>query len=189
MSGVRLPPIEEVYDARFRTPDQAPAGSASPTAVPGPRRTAAGLAVCHDGCGLVATAHGLWECRPNGPAVRHCWQEAELCCARGRLEVRSEPAADPLCAHGMEESSWLPDLVRALDSGSRLVELAFRLPSGTTVMLRARSCRYESTTVWTSRSQTTTDFDAASEDLMTEALLQRAGRSSVRRGAPDAWPG
>lgn len=133
-----------------------------------------GWGTCGGGCSLVATAHGLWECSSSGPAVRHCWQATEVRCVGDTMEVRSGPSGDPICPHVMESSSRLPELVRAMDSGSRLVELTFRLPSGTTVLLQARSCRYESTIVWTSRSGGSKVSDAASDTVLADQLLQRA---------------
>lgn len=128
---------------------------------------------CHEGCTLVATSHGFWECPPSGQAVRHCWQATEVRCSGNMLQVRSklEPSQ---CAHVMDVGSRLPALVQAMDSSSRLVELAFRLPSGTALLLRARSCRYESTIIWTSRCSPSTGADAEAEALMADSLLRRA---------------
>lgn len=92
------------------------------------------------------------------------------------MAVRSGPSADPPRRHIVGGSTRLPDLVHALDSGSRLVELAIRLPSGTTARLRARSCRYQGTIVWTSSCHLSQDSDGASDTLMVDGLLQRAKR-------------
>ena len=133
-----------------------------------------GWGSCGGGCSLVVTAHGLWECPPDGPAVRHCWQATELHCSTDTMEVRSDPAIDPTCRHVLEASSRLQHLVLALDSGSRLVDLPFRLPSGTTVRLQARSCRYRGTIVWTSYCHLSPDSDAGSDGLAADALLWQA---------------
>ena len=49
----------------------------------------------------------------------------------------------------------LTDLVRALDAGSRHMELASTLPTGRRVRIAARSCRFEGTLVWTTTSTPT----------------------------------
>jgi hypothetical protein len=135
-----------------------------------PRERPLGWASCTGGCRLVATLHGLWESPSGGSPVRHCWRSIEeIRCVGSTMTVRSAPAVDPLCAHVFSEDSALPDLVHALDTSSRVVDLAFRLPSGATLQVRARTCRYEGSLVWTSRRRQPTEAGAVGEPLGTAA--------------------
>lgn len=142
---------------------------------------------CRSGCLLVATAHGVWELPEGGSPVRHCWRAIEHDrCSSGALALHAE-GIRPVCAHVFEPGSQLPDLVRALESGSRLIELAFTLPSGRRLRIRARTCSFEGTLVWTSHLGEALGGDPAADAGITEGLLARARREygtagSGRRG-------
>lgn len=135
---------------------------------------------CRSGCVLVATAHGLWEWPDGGSPVRHCWRAIEVVrCSPGALTVRSalpsEPLpSEPVCEHVFEPAGELPELVQVLEAGSRPVELAFTLPSGSRLRIRARTCRFEGSLVWTTRLRDVPGADPAADAQLTRGLVLRA---------------
>lgn len=138
-----------------------------------PRERALSWARCEHGCRLVATTHGLWEWPHKRPPVRHCWRTIDDVSATGaELAVRAAGREAP-CRHRVAPKSTLPDLVRALDAGSRRLELAFILPTGSRLQIAARSCRFEGTLVWTTRLAAHSDAEPGADAATARALVRR----------------
>lgn len=167
-----------------------PAGIA--TALPlEPRERTLGWAMCVQGCRLVATTHGLWEWPLSAPPRRHCWRAIdEVRATPGTLTIRPESPQRPGCDHGFAAASTLPGLVTSMASGARLVDLSFTLPSGSGIDVRARTCRFEGTIVWTSRLHSVPGADAGADAAVARGLLARArqeyGTLSDPKGGPFA---
>lgn len=143
---------------------------------------------CERGCSLVATTHGLWECPRQRPPLRHCWRAIEeVRVAPGRLAVRAAGQPDAACFHVIAAGDELPELVLALDAGSRRLELAFTLRSGNRLRIAARSCQFEGTLVWTSRLDACNGSDPRADAVATRALLARA-RAEYGTTEPPAGP-
>lgn len=140
---------------------------------------------CEHGCRLVATTHGLWEWPHKRPPVRHCWRAIDDVSASGtELAVRAA-GREATCRHRVAPRSPLPGLVRALDAGSRRLELAFTLPTGSRLQIAARTCRFEGTLVWTSRLDARSDAEPGA-DVATARLLMRRVRAEYGVGAGTA---
>lgn len=138
-----------------------------------PRERPLSWARCEHGCRLVATTHGLWEWPHKRPPSRHCWRTIDEVSATGAgLAVRTA-GQNALCRHRVAPENPLPDLVRALDAGSRHLELAFTLPTGSRLQIAARSCRFEGTLVWTSRLDAHSGAEPGADAATARALLRR----------------
>lgn len=143
---------------------------------------------CESGCRLVATTHGLWEWPHKRPPVRLCWRTIEhVTAAAGALAVNA-PGRTVTCRHQVGTRSALPDLVRALDAGSRRLELAFTLPTGSRLRIAARSCRFEGTLVWSTDLRPADGADPGTDARTARGLLRRIrteyGTGSGRESDP-----
>lgn len=143
---------------------------------------------CEDGCRLVATTHGLWEWPHRRPPVRHCWRMIDAVSRVGaELTVRSS-GGEAACRHRVGHRSALPDLVRTLDAGSRRLELAFTLPTGSRLRIAARSCRFEGTLVWSAELRPVDGADCRSDARTARGLLTRVRAEYGTGGGRDVDP-
>jgi hypothetical protein len=138
-----------------------------------PRERTLSWARCEHGCHLVATTHGLWEWPQRRPPVRHCWRTIDDVSATGAGLAVRVAGHEARCRHRVAPRSPLPDLVRAMDAGSRRLELGFTLPTGSRLRIAARSCRFEGSLVWTSFIDAHGDADPDADAATARALLRR----------------
>jgi hypothetical protein len=130
---------------------------------------------CDHGCDLVATNHGLWEWPRKSPPMRHCWRSISDVRARGdRLSVTPAGDGPVACEHVLGTGEGFPDVVVALDAGSRLIDFAFTLPSGSRLRVEGRTCHLEGGISWVSRLDAAPRADAAADALATSTLIRRA---------------
>lgn len=157
-----------MYSLRTRCPEKIRRGLPLAT-----RERVLSWTACADGCRLVVTSHGLWEWPRRGGPARTCWRDtAVVRDAPGLLTIGGDDG--PLRHHQVPEGHALPVLARTFDRGSRAIDLSFRLPTGGTVRIEARSCAFEGTLVWRSRVAPATDADEAEDRETARLLLVRA---------------
>lgn len=138
-----------------------------------PRERTLSWARCASGCQLVATTHGLWEWPRQRPPVRYCWRTIDdVSVTAAELTVRVT-GQDATCRHQVTPGSALPDLVRSLDAGSRRLELAFTLPTGSRLQVAARSCQFEGTLVWSTHLSPREGADPRIDAGTARGLLRR----------------